>query len=364
MPFIALCPHCRSAKLKAPSRKRGLLHECPKCRQTFPLEPMDESGLKVDYKLPPEEFDIEAAYKAAPVDDFAAARTMPHELPFKPTATASEVVTMSAEEKQPSPAADPELSYTPDVKSLEPPMVLAIAAGGVFGLAMILTQIPYGRLLALPCLLCGVILGLIATRGLESRKPYGFAAVGLNVLGLLLVVFFADWLGVDSWMPRSDPNTGPKPVLAVSRSDGSMRPAEWIDAQQECWQQDDVRVEVLSARIEFLNPKPKKNDPNAKRVLRIGLKVVNVGVARAFNISGWPVDAPPRLSLSSGPVVPFVKVETSLPRLLMPGKDAEVLLLFDVPPALTEALMLELPGSGFESTEAVKLKIPSVMISK
>lgn len=364
MPFIALCPHCRSAKLKAPSRKRGLLHECPKCRQTFPLEPIDESGLKVDYKLPPEEFDIEAAYKDAPVDDFASARTLPHVLPFKPTATASEVVTLSAEEKLNPPAAAPELDYTPNVKSLEPPMVLAIAAGGVFGIAMLLTQIPYGRLAAVPCLFIGGLMGLLALWGLEGRKNYGYAAIGLNLLGLLVVLFFADWLGVGSWLPRGDPNAGPKPVLAVSRSDGSMRPAEWIDAQQECWQQDDVRVEVLSARLEFLNPKPKKNDLNAKRVLRIGLKVVNVGVARAFNISGWPMDAPPRLSLSSGPVVPFVKVESSLPRLLMPGKDADILLLFDAPPALTDALMLELPANGFESAETVKLKIPSAMISK
>src|SRR5436190_4198421 len=75
MPFIALCPHCRSAKVRAPRRKQGTLHKCPKCAAMFPLEPLDESNLAVDYKLPPVEYDIAEAYREPPGDDFAFART-------------------------------------------------------------------------------------------------------------------------------------------------------------------------------------------------------------------------------------------------------------------------------------------------
>lgn len=371
MPFIALCPHCRIAKVQAPKRKQGMLYTCPKCNTQFPLEPMTESSLPVDYKLPPMEYDIAEAYRDDPPDDFATARTMVSKpLGASTTATPSEVQPVMLPSVPPaikqSTTIIQELDYTPNPTSLEPPMWLTLAAGGVFGLAMIITQFSYGRIIAIPLLLIGCLLGVFGRGNLEQvRKKYGVLAIGVNVLGLILVLLLPDWLRMGPWIPEGDPNAGPKPALSVPRDSSPPTPAEWVDLKTAYWRQDDVNVDVVSIRQELFDPKAKpESNRLPKHVLRFTLKISNFNVGRAVSVSGWTSEATPRLTLASGPPVPFLKVETPLPKDVLGGKDVEIVLVFDVSPVKSGTLALEIPGEGFGAPVPVNFRIPIEMIAK
>jgi len=354
VPFIALCPHCRSAKVQAPSRKRGTLHTCPKCSESFALEPADEASAIIDYKLPPVDFNLDEAYRETP-EDFAAVRTVVHrpvEAPTNPTP--SEVLPL------PPRVNEVATDYTPDVTRLEPALVLALAAGGVFGLAMIATQFPYGRLIAIPVLIIGGLLALLAVPGLQSRKNYGWGALGVNAFGLLLVTLMPDWLGAGEWKPKADPNAGPKPVLSVGHDGNTVAAGEWIDARNAVWRQDDVQIAIGKVRLEPVDAKAKQL---TQRMLRITLKLSNVGVARAVTLNNWNGESLPKLAVANGSAVAFIKMETP-GAAVYPGKDLDVVLAFELPPTLTESLTLELPGSAFGGRESVKFRIPSAMISR
>ncbi len=356
MPFIAQCPHCRNAKVQAPSRKQGTMHTCPKCAATFPLEPWVETNLPVEYKLPPVDFDLNEAYRESPADSFAEARTEVHRpMDVATSATPSEVMPLPA--SIPAPAVI-ETDYTPEVTRLEPSLVLVFAAGGVFGLAMLLTQITYGRLIAIPFLLLGGLLGFLALPGLAERRKYGWAAIAVNVVGLLFVTLMPDWLGAGTWLPLADPNAGPKPVMAVSHT-GEKTAGEWIDAKNAVWQQDDVRFGIVSVKLVPLDAAAKQS---SKSVLRIMLRLSNVGVAREILFSGWSGEAIPKLTVANGPLVTFHKMESAAAG-VKPGKDMEIVLVFDLPPSIGE-LKLELPAIAFPGTDAVKFTIPAAMITR
>lgn len=334
------------------------MHRCPKCAGEFELVPQEETALPVEYKLPPSEFDFSAAYEkpeAAVLVSDSAAATEPEAT--QSTATASDVIPIPAPQPPaPPPAVSIDPGYTPPPQ-LETPMIMVLVAGVVFGVAMIATQFTYGRIIAIPLLLAGLFTALVALPGLDAWRRFGIAAIAVNAMGLLFVLFLPGWLGAGRWLPEGDPNAEPKIAFAVPRDGRPPRPADWVDSVAEVWRQDDVTVEVSRANVEPLDPKAARGTPNARPVLRLTLRIGNVGVARGLTIGAWKPEAPIRLAQQSGPVIPLRKVETTLPAVLMPGKELEVILQFEVPPG-GGSMQLELPAAGLETADPARFTIP------
>lgn len=342
-----------------------MLHTCPKCNSQFPLEPLDESNQPVDYKLPPEEFDIAKAYEQPEPDSFASAPTV-----LASALTGSEVVAVPPpavpqQQSMPIPQRDVDLDYTPHASiSSDMPFTFCLIALALFGMGMLSTQFPYGRFISLPLLVAGLILGLLALPGLTGREKYGWGAIAANTMGLVFVVLLPSWLGLSAWLPPGDPNAGPKPVLAISKTDGSRIPSETVDAYKAVWEQDDVRVEVKQAMIEMQDPKAKPGAPGQKRVLRLVLKITNVGVSRPIPYTGWAKtpETSPKLSEPNGSLT-YLTTEAGPAAPILFGKETEVTLVFEPPAKAFEELSLELVPSGLGSIDAVKFRIPAAMVA-
>ena len=180
------------------------------------------------------------------------------------------------------------------------------------------------------------------------------------------MLFRSNWLGVSTWIPPTDPNEGMNGVHSVGKDGSPPVPAESVDANVAAWQQQDVRMEIVSVRIGPLDPAAKTPEKRKQRVLRIAVLVSNVGVARGIEC-GSTMDQPTefRLTTITGQVVPWNKAESPIkPITLYPGKSSEVVLVFDVPPEPHGDLQCELPVGLFGNKDAVKFRIPLAMIAR
>jgi hypothetical protein len=354
VPFVATCLHCRASKFRVPSKKRGTFMTCPKCSHDFMLVPTGSDVPLVDYR--PVELDDDAdesveppARDESPTEPQAieTAETQPVEQPPLPTPTTEPVVVASA----PPPATDYALRT-------------ALVGLGFFGASMIASQFPYGRWVAAPLAVIGFIIAGLSLLGLEKLRAVGWAGVGLNGLAFLLVVAFPAWLGLSGWTPASDPETAPKPVTAVGRDGSLPKAADWVDAGQAVWEQGDTRVAVTTVSVGSLDATGGVKPPEKKkeRALRIGLKITNVGVARAIPFAGWsvPPAAEPKLTTAGGVAVKPLPSPAEK-AMVYPGKSVETVLLF-VPPEKPDDLRLELPAEAFGGTDPVRVTIPKAMI--
>lgn len=361
VPFTAVCPHCREARLKVPYKKRGKLVDCPKCGRPFMLVPEDgHSAPLVDYDLDaPGRERRKRKPSAEPAAEPAATATAAAPEPTAP-ATSDPTTTAPPGELTPTPFAVP-----PERKDADVPLRMALAGIGFVGVAVLASQFPYGRLVGTVLAAVGLLFALLSLLGLEKRPWLGWAGVGLNLFALLLLVLLPGWLGISEWTPQGNPDAGPKPVTAVGRDGSLPKPAEWVDASQAVWEQGDVRVAVTSVTIGPANPEP--SAPQGKKretVLRIGLKVTNVGVARAVEFKGWaaPPDEP-KLTTAAGKPVPVKPA--GLPAgaaTIYPGKSAELALTFEPPAGAPEDYRLELPAQTFGGADPVKFQVPQAML--
>lgn len=357
VPFTAVCPHCREARLQAPYKKRGKLVDCPKCGRPFMLIPEDEhTAPLVDYEL---DAPGRERRRSTPAPDPAPAdKTAPPE-PTAPVA-ADPTTTSLAGELAPTPFAAPAERRDPHY-----PLVMALIGLGVVGVAVVASQFPYGRIAGTGLAVVGLLVAALSLLGLEKRPWLGWAGVGLNLFALLLLVALPGWLGVSDWTPQGNPDAGPKPVTAVGRDGSLPTPAEWVDASRAVWEQGDVRVAVTSVVLGPANPDvPIPAGNKREPVLRIGLKVTNVGVARAVEFKGWaaPPNAP-KLTTAAGK--PIAGKAAGLPTgaaTIYPGKSAELALAFDPAAGGADDLRLELPASAFGGTDPVKFQIPQGML--
>jgi hypothetical protein len=152
-------------------------------------------------------------------------------------------------------------------------------------------------------------------------------------------------------------------VTAVGRDGSLPKPAEWVDASQAVWEQGDVRVAVTSVTVGPANPEG-SSPPGKKRenVLRIGLKVTNVGVARAVEFKGWVPPEEPKLATAAGKPMAFKQAGVPAgTATVYPGKSAELAVAFEPPAGAPEDYRLELPASAFGGTDPVKFQIPQAM---
>ena len=367
MPFVAVCPYCRVSKYRAPSRKRGTFVTCSKCREDFMLLPADDDRLPpVEYKLPP--FAPLPTPAAAEVHETATADGPTEPVapaPAEPAAIPAELYLRPADLPPPvRPPAAP--AHHPDYA-----LRMALAALGLVGVAVLASQLPYGRFVAAPLAAAGAVMGLLSVLGLEERPWLGWAGAGANGFAFLLVVAWPGWLGLSTWTPAADPETRQKPVTAVGRDGTPPRPADWVDAMKAVWEHDDVRVALTAVTAGPDEPaavgpaappaaRPRKKD----RTLRVTLKLTNVGVARAIEFNGWAAAPPaePTLTTAGGKALPAKPAAPADPVLIVPGKSAETTLAFAPPDGPPEDLRLELPAAAFGGTEPARFRIPRTMI--
>lgn len=353
VPFTAVCQHCRASKFRVPSKKRGTFMTCPKCDLEFMLVP--NVGVDVplmEYKELPFE-DDEPTGEAEPLEVKAeeTAATVPQSFDTAETPAARQTVVIST----PPP---PEAGNAPDFA-----FRLALVALGFFGAGMVASQFPYGRFIAAPIVGLGFLLGGLALLGLDKKQWLGWAAAGLNVLGLLLVLLLPSWLGISGWTPVGDPERAPKPVTAVGRDGSLPKTVEWVDASQAVWEQGDVRITVVGVAVGSADPMSKNPDKRKERVLRLTLKLTNVGVARAIEFVNWSPAPETETKLSAATTGALTqKATTAEKAVIYPGKSAENVLTFAAPDK-PEDLRLEIPAQALGAADPARILIPKSMIA-
>ena len=327
----AACPHC-DAKYRTPWKKLYTTMTCQKCGREFTLTQPGEPPL-------------------TPTDPLAG----------KPPAVAADTA-----DTAPAPAAPTAPAPAVSVPAARPgdaPLVMALVAAALVGVAALATLAPYGRIAATGLASVGLLVGVLSLLGLEKRVWVGWAAAGLNALILVLALAMPDWLGLTGWTPLDDPERAPKPVTAVGRDGSLPRPAEWVDAGTAVWQQGDVRVAVSSVNLGPVDPKAKDPARRKELCLRVGLTVSNVGVARAIDFAGW--DAPPKAPTLTADGAPLaLRADTEAAGKVFPGKSADGTLTFAPPPGMAHELRLEIPAEAVGGTDPVRFRIPRSMIGR
>jgi hypothetical protein len=245
------------------------------------------------------------------------------------------------------------------------------------GVGLATSQLPYGRILTAGLGGAGLLVAGLGVLAADRKKFPPAAASAVAFLAVLIAVAFPTWLGHTTWLPPR-PEVGPQGVLAVGHAGGDRTQAvEWVDGSQASWQQGDVRVTVRSAAVapvELVGPSDQKKRTREK-YLQIGLRVVNVGVARRFEFVGLaatpPAGAAPRLTDSTGKVLAAKRFEGGFEpagagpdqKALAPGKTAEYVLVFEPPAKGAEYLRLEFPPAAYGGETPVRFHIPMGFIA-
>lgn len=376
MTIVAMCPYCRAGGVRAPASAVGQSATCPSCKSNFTVVPSDDPAAKAAAvpaaPPPPPLWKVEAAppkaTPARPVVD----ETREHGSPVDVTEPSP---VLPAEQAEPA-ARPPVPSFTLPENPLDAGATLALVAVILFGVGMGLAQlVPFGR--AIGAGLCGLgLVGGVLSLGAEGRgRLIAAAAALLNLVAVLLLLLAPTWLALDPWR-ADEPDAPPAGPRAVAfRPDGAAElPGGWIDSRAGGWAGGDFRVSVRSAYAGPLDVTGADGKKRATkdRYLRVHLRVRNAGHDRRLDLSGWAAGddpAGPRLTDPAGKVYKPKAVEagaavagfTRVPS-LTPGNAADVLLLFEAPPAGKRApiehLRLELPGGPVGSPDPVRFQLP------
>ncbi len=382
--IVAICPYCRAGGVRAPQASVGASAICPKCKSSFTVMPSDglpgwakepqaanASGTHVPVGSPPTPTDETKPVAAIGMADV----TEP-----SPTLPPEERARVKAKLK---PKVDPTPTPQPEPEEQAEPadvgLVVALGALILVGIAVLASQVPYGRFAAVAIAAVGLVGGLVSL-GAEGRaKMAGGLAIGLNLFVLVLVLFLPSWLNLDPWRgPAAD--DAPKGPFALEHGTGthqSVSPTDWIDSGTFSWEFKDVRVTVRSA---FVGPVELRGPKDAKKTTKelyfqLLLRVANIGVERQIDLSGWAIgqgaDAV-RVTDPSGKQLKLATFEDgslsdrgkAVDR-VFPGKTSEVRLIFAAPPAKVDYLRVQLPGAAFGmAEEEIKFRIGSGFLAR
>jgi hypothetical protein len=275
VPFIAVCPHCRNCRLRAPSRKRGVTMPCPKCQRDFALVP-DEAQAACD-----------------------------------------------------SPAASSALPVPPAAHADDSPR-LALLPFAAVGVALFLCYFPFGRFAAIALVLAG---GALACLSLLDRRAWlGWPGVGLNGLLLLTLVAFPGQLKLSGWWPESgmvEPNqaAGISPDGWVDAGEAGWEEDGVQVALTFATVGPDPTAQTSAARTErflWIGVKVTNDGPRAVTFAEWGPA---------------STDAPRLATADGAIVPPRRSGGTPAKLKLGPGKSLECLLAFEVPPPERDLLL-------------------------
>lgn len=343
MPFIAQCPHCKSTKFKVPWKKHESVMACPGCAQEFELIPHD---------APPDRSKLWATGKAVAPDTL-----------FSITSTVPDIVKRPVVE--PAPIVDHEEPVVASHRSMDLPLVFALAAIVGIGVAFVAAQFPYGRFLSLGVCLFGAAMSGFSLFGLEQRRWLGWTGLGVHAGMSCLLLVSPAWLGASDWLPSPEPVDQSTIVFAAGKDGGVPVPTEWVDASTASWQQNDLRVAVVGARVASLDPKAASPEQRKLRGLFITLQFSNVGVARSIDLASKPEQlAAIRLMSTTGKSVAWKRLDEKAAVSIFPGKSVERTLVFEVPAERSETWRLEIPAETFANRDPIRLRIPNTMIGR
>lgn len=343
MPFIAQCPNCRSSKFRVPWKKHETIMACPGCHVEFELIPHD---------APPDRSKLWASGKAvAPETLFNVAATVPDVA--KPPVVES------------LPVIVPDEPAAPHSRAIDLPLVFALSALVAIGLVILAASFPYGRLIATTLCLVGSLLAGFSLFGLEQRRPIGWAALAGHGILLLLLLVAPGWLGASDWLPTPELPDTSTIVYSVGRDGGVPIPTDAVDASTSAWQQGDLRVSVIGARVAALDPKAKSAEDRKARGLFVVLQISNIGVARGLELSPKPEQLSAiRLTAASGKPTAWLRLDDKTPTTVFPGKSAERTLVFGRPAERSDVWQLELPAETFANRDPIRFRIPNTMIGR
>jgi hypothetical protein len=257
------------------------------------------------------------------------------------------------------------------LRMLDVASAAALLCGSV---ALLFVSIPEWDWLIKPLSGAGLLLGLLAGALPAVRKGDSVApSLVVSVLCLLVLLF------AGSWPTAPDP---PPPMAAVPlqrKGMASHQPVDadnWVDAATNAVQKEDVRVQVVSARIGRVDLKNRSGVvPSSDRYLVIRLRVSYMGIVfQQTPYEPWadradsPSKHPPILTdntdrvydqkvFDSGrKVVGRAEVDA-----LTPGHQVKEVLIFPIPPGDVKYLRLKLPASAFGLTGEFRFQIPRGM---
>ena len=365
MPIIAVCPFCRTGRVRAPESAIGEAALCPKCDTTFTVFDSGESEAVARQRLSGRP--TVPSPRPAPRPEVPAA----HEAPTAPVETTAVV---DVPPPAPKPVSRPAVAE-PEAEPTDPVRVATVVAFVLAGVGLLVSHLPYGRFGTVAVCTIGALLA--AACWLAARKPkYPAVATGLNAAVLLVALVLPGWLGLDSWRPV--PVDRESQTVQAFGPDGlSAVQDEWIPADR-AWQLEDVRVrvsEVSLGQIELVGPAGQRKW-SRKRYLQVRVRVSNVGVARMIEFRGWdpnpPKDTPgPKLTDADGKALTPATFDPGWkpaagrpdPVPLLPARGADQTFVFEAPAGPPGRLRLELPGAAFGLDQPAKFQIAPSQIN-
>jgi hypothetical protein len=323
MPFIALCPHCRVCRLRAPKAKLGQSFRCPKCQEVFQLTPVDEVNS--------EELNRNG-----------------QESTFDPSHSTTVSPTTNGPSTQ---AALPETNPDDQLRMVQ------VALGAIV-VELILSQLPYGRPVAVLIAFFASANAALELQGVKRMMWLGACILFLNVVVLLILVAFPGTLGLNGWWPDLGHHS------EASQADLDQK-GEWIDAGDAAWQQRGVRVAVTFATIST-NPSPNTSGGKSERYLWIGIKLANVGVINAIEFCGWNGRGSegPVLSTTDGTLLATKQYLGPKSKTIVDaGRFLECMLAFEIPPP-DQDLLLDLPTQPFGDDDLIRFRISHDLVGR
>jgi len=381
--IVAVCPYCRAGGVRAPQSAIGASATCPKCKSSFTVMPSEglPGWAKESLPAPPGPAPAAPTTSPLPTDETRPVAAMGIADVTEPSPTLPPEERAKVRKAKPAPAPEP-APEPPGAGPGEPAdagLVLALTALILVGVAVLASQLPYGRFVALGIAVVGLVGGL-ASLGAEGRaRQAGALAAALHVFVLMLVLLLPSWLKLDPWLgPATD--EGPKGPFALEHATGQLTPftpGNWLDAGKSSWEFKDLRVTVRSVSV---GPVELQGPNGAKKTTKepyshLLLRVSNSGVERQIDLSGWAVARGAETirvtDLSGKQLKPATFEDGWLPdrgkptERLFPGKSSDVRLVFAAPPAKTDTLRIALPGSALGlADEEIKFRAAVVFLAR
>src|SRR5262245_14639421 len=191
--IVSICPYCRAGGVRAPQSNIGASATCPNCKSSFTVMPSD--GLP-GWARDPQPAPVPSKPQAAPTDETRPAAAVGMADVTEPSPLLPDDERSQVESRPATVPAAPALIEEPDEESVPADIgwFVALAALILVGVAVVASQLPYGRIIGAAIALAGVIGGL-ASLGAEGRSKLAAGlAIALNGLVLVVVVLLPSWL--------------------------------------------------------------------------------------------------------------------------------------------------------------------------
>jgi hypothetical protein len=420
MAFVAICPECRQVQVCAVSAGLGLQVKCRGCRTTFRAGGAGEAPVRKQRRarkrsatrsrpaavtaavasavtteaeppqpVPPVEEPVE---DPVPVTEPVAVESMP-EAPAPPAPTPTIGFAprpVSAPAPAPVPAkspvrprpakrqAVPEADDEVGLLRLQPLGLLALfLLAGALVCAAFATTAAF----VLPLVGASVVLGLVSIwsayrTGHRLLLPIAISLVAGGVLAAALANprLLGPTYAAYRQPPESDSEIKVIPHPQYLR-DPEVRSAEWVDASKATIQQGRTRVEVLDAGVGQARAVGTTSEPRRYLLVRIRLRRAKTGDEIAADAFApplvWSDEVRATLWDSSGER--YEQRPVSVNRAGQGGPSSYIgvnldvsdeVLAFEIPPAPSNGLRLELPAEAWGGSGTLKFAIPRSMIKR